>query len=431
MNKDGKSDPLQEGLLIYGAIAKHNEVENFGELPIHEAFIELDENSQNALLTIVDEGYYDIDGDGVTSLDDGNKIVEHLFEIDGKINDLEDLFIEDDLQGGIGRDGWAEFTTAGGYTIRTNVNKGGDETIITDANGEDIVRIWGDPHVDEDHDGEDDFHFGDDSTFYLDDGTVLRLNSVEDGKGTGIYYTRGLYVQYGDKTLHTGRDLSDKKSSLEEDVVEVHNFDAFTFDKGVGAATFAYTEEANGGEGGFAILNRETGTWHDVLNEKFRGENSYMENKSFDGQYGDQVGVSSQAALAFEQGADGFDMSNMASYNYSAETIQRFNQYKESNPELFGDQNSLSNSQEQAILELIEQNKADLLIAEYHLLLIEQNQLGIDAINLEAQEAQAKFAGDDDKAIQYGTELSTKQADLDTKKAEASAKYQEVLNSGN
>lgn len=156
-----------------------------------------------------------------------------------------------------------------------------------------------------------------------------------------------------------------------------------------------------------------------------------MENKSFDGQYGDQVGVSSQAALAFEQGADGFDMSNMASYNYSAETIQRFNQYKESNPELFGDQNSLSNSQEQAILELIEQNKADLLIAEYHLLLIEQNQLGIDAINLEAQEAQAKFAGDDDKAIQYGTELSTKQADLDTKKAEASAKYQEVLNSGN
>ena len=425
--KDGESAPLQEGLLIYGAIAKHNNVDNFGELPIHEPFIDLDATSQNALLDVVEQGYYDIDGDGVTSLDDGNKIVEHLFEQEDKNTLDQDPFIEDDLNGFVGEKGWATFTTAGGYTIKTDTNKGGDQVIITDDNGKDIVSVWGDPHVDENNDGHDDFHFGDDSTMILDDGTIIRLNSVEDGKGSGIYYTRGLYIEYGDKTLHTGRDLSDKKNSLEKEVVEVKNFDAFTFGKGVGAATFAYSEEANGGEGGFAVLNTETNTWHDVLNEKFRGENSYMENKSFDGQYGDEVAISELASLAISQSSDEFDMSQVATYNYSETTVNKFNNYKASNPELFNAQNSLSNSQEIQLLELLEQNKADNLIAEYHQLLIEQNNLAIDIINYQAQEAQAKYAGKDDEAGEFSIALNSSQANFDTLSSEVTAKYQEVL----
>ncbi|MFZ5480064.1 MAG: DUF1521 domain-containing protein, partial [Myxococcota bacterium] len=46
-----------------------------------------------------------------------------------------------------------------------------------------ITRIWGDPHVDENADGKDDWHFGKDSTFILPDGTKICLDTEPNEAG--------------------------------------------------------------------------------------------------------------------------------------------------------------------------------------------------------------------------------------------------------
>ncbi|MEJ6871894.1 DUF1521 domain-containing protein, partial [Bradyrhizobium japonicum] len=46
-----------------------------------------------------------------------------------------------------------------------------------------VTVIHGDPHVDADGDGKDDFDFKKDMTFQLDDGTKITVDTVDIGKG--------------------------------------------------------------------------------------------------------------------------------------------------------------------------------------------------------------------------------------------------------
>ena len=86
-------------------------------------------------------------------------------------------------------------TTSGGYFIEMQ----GNETIIWDQNGGLITRIWGDPHVDE-KGGGDDWHFGDDSSFILPDGTKLCLDTKE--TSPGVFFTVAVDVIAKGKRFH-------------------------------------------------------------------------------------------------------------------------------------------------------------------------------------------------------------------------------------
>lgn len=90
------------------------------------------------------------------------------------------------------------FETADGYRIDVK----GPEVRIYEpgANGKHTLktRIWGDPHVDEKATGGgDDWHFGDDSTFILPDGSKICLNTEETSPGSGIYVVKGVDVLSG------------------------------------------------------------------------------------------------------------------------------------------------------------------------------------------------------------------------------------------
>lgn len=87
-------------------------------------------------------------------------------------------------------------TTPGGYTI---VNDGGRQWRVIEPSGREH-RIWGDPHVDENNDGQDDWHFDQDASFILPDGTKIFCDTVKVGeKGDGdITVSDKLMIQFGD-----------------------------------------------------------------------------------------------------------------------------------------------------------------------------------------------------------------------------------------
>ena len=132
------------------------------------------------------------------------------------------------------------FITDGDYRIDYK----GHETRIyeKDENGawKQNTRIWGDPHVDELSTGKgDDWHFGEDSTFILPDGTKLSLNTQETKPGNGIYFTVGIDIQSGTTRADAGKSFEDEMRSagVAEDRVE---FDAKYADtKGTSGGVFA------------------------------------------------------------------------------------------------------------------------------------------------------------------------------------------------
>ncbi len=83
-------------------------------------------------------------------------------------------------------------TTPGGYTI---YNDGNYQWRVKSPSGIES-RIYGDPHVDEDNDGHADWHFNQDGTFVLPDGTKIFCDTTE--AGAGITVSDNLKIQYGD-----------------------------------------------------------------------------------------------------------------------------------------------------------------------------------------------------------------------------------------
>jgi len=76
------------------------------------------------------------------------------------------------------------------------------EVIIYDRDGQTVTRIWGDPHVDEGGDGKDEWHFGQDSSFILPDGTKIALDT--EPNSAGEWYVVGVDVLMGTSRFHHG-----------------------------------------------------------------------------------------------------------------------------------------------------------------------------------------------------------------------------------
>lgn len=87
-------------------------------------------------------------------------------------------------------------TTPGGYTVK---NDGGYQWRVIEPSGKEH-RIWGDPHVDENNDGKDDWHFNQDSSFILPDGTKIFCDTdkVSEYGGEDVTLSTALYIQYQD-----------------------------------------------------------------------------------------------------------------------------------------------------------------------------------------------------------------------------------------
>lgn len=87
--------------------------------------------------------------------------------------------------------------TPGNYTIEMK----GHEVTIYDRNEDIVTRIWGDPHVDEGGNG-DDWHFGQDSSFILPDGTKICLDTKANAHGW--WFVVGVDIIFGYTRFHYG-----------------------------------------------------------------------------------------------------------------------------------------------------------------------------------------------------------------------------------
>ncbi|MCA1516258.1 DUF1521 domain-containing protein [Bradyrhizobium sp. NBAIM01] len=82
------------------------------------------------------------------------------------------------------KDGKATIKLGDKYTITVD-EKDGTWTVRNNQTGH-VTKVHGDPHVDADGDGKDDFDFKKDMTFQLDDGTKITVNNVDYGNGEAI-----------------------------------------------------------------------------------------------------------------------------------------------------------------------------------------------------------------------------------------------------
>jgi hypothetical protein len=203
----------------------------------------------------------------------------------------------------------AYFVTADGTTILTDVNVGGHTTQIYNRDGRMISRIWGDPHVEDDSGvGGDDWHFGNDSTFILPDGTEIMFNT-EGNANNNVYITTGLYIRSGNDVYQTGQSFGTsgvggtstgaRNAGISRLEISGTEFDAQYADAASdrnGAGVFAYSAQANSGRGGWAIMT-DGGVFQDV---KYEGWGTYLQagRASFNGQYDGQVSVSREQMIA-------------------------------------------------------------------------------------------------------------------------------------
>jgi hypothetical protein len=144
------------------------------------------------------------------------------------------------------------------YTIEMREN----EVFIYDREGTQITRIWGDPHVEE-ADGQTNWHFGEDSTFILPDGTKICLNTEPDG---GEWYVVGAEIISGSSRYHWGEG---GESGMSRDGKE---WDATHADSSEDASAGVFALQDNGewavmgDDGRFYDITAET--WEDYLSDK-------------------------------------------------------------------------------------------------------------------------------------------------------------------
>ena len=203
-------------------------------------------------------------------------------QLNSKMSSLATEEAKTEIRTSINADGNAEFVTHSGMKVVTDTNKGGHQTWIYNPEGEQLMHIHGDPHVnmlkDADGNNGDDFHFGDDSTLKFEDGTELTFNTTETGKDTGIFYTTGVYVKAGNNVMHTGEATSG--GARRADIAKV---DADSYSRAGDTAKGAVTM---GLKGDGQILMQSGDKWNEIKDESWDG---YLEDKTFADQKGAAV----------------------------------------------------------------------------------------------------------------------------------------------
>jgi len=96
-------------------------------------------------------------------------------------------------------DGTATIKLDGPYELR--LNEKSSEIRIVNTKTHEETRIWGDPHVDYNKDGKTDFDFWGTTTFKLEDGTKITVNT-EPWKGNqNMYVANNIVVTKGHQSL--------------------------------------------------------------------------------------------------------------------------------------------------------------------------------------------------------------------------------------
>lgn len=144
------------------------------------------------------------------------------------------------------------------YTIEMK----GHEVLIFDREGTQLTRIWGDPHVQE-ADGQTNWHFGEDSTFILPDGTKICLNTEPIGTE---WYVVGADIISGSSRYHWGEG---GEAGLTKDGKKWDKANAdCSEDASAGVFALQSTGEwaVMGEDGRFYDITEEA--WADYLNDK-------------------------------------------------------------------------------------------------------------------------------------------------------------------
>lgn len=184
--------------------------------------------------------------------------------------------------------------TEGGYTIEMK-----DTTLIMyDEDGGVIVKIWGDPHVDENGDGKDEWHFGNDSTFILPDGTKICLDTVE--TSPGVFFIGGVDILGGKDRFHYGSgDKAGKTFDAEK--WDLEHADAAS-DSSAGVFALGAKNEWAKLESDGKFYDVADQSWDGYLNTKSVGSNK---QKPAEGLNWKQIKVADDRDLKAGQGRTG------------------------------------------------------------------------------------------------------------------------------
>lgn len=127
-------------------------------------------------------------------------------------------------------DGTAEIRLGDKYTI--NLKEGDESFTVRNNQTGAVTRVWGDPHVDKNGDGKNDFDFKKDMTFQLEDGTKITVNTVPGGKN-GTTFSSELTITNGNNAIQVTGLAGDKDGANNLEVVQSNagtTLDALTAD---------------------------------------------------------------------------------------------------------------------------------------------------------------------------------------------------------
>ena len=217
--------------------------------------------------------------------------------------------------------GSQEFITSGGYKVV--VSRGYGNVEIFKPDGTLMTKIWGDPHVNE-YDANGNYtgqwHYADDSTFILADGTEIVMNSKK--ISDTIMVNRGVYVKDGDKVAHVGLEFGAGRNNDAIDGQEEGEYRTIRFlDVDANEWDAAVAEKNSSGKrnGVFAEINGQwarqgdDGKFYDM---QFESWSSYTRRQ------GNELFTSDQAVLANREqliaaldGQDVLDFAQLESLN--------------------------------------------------------------------------------------------------------------------
>lgn len=84
-----------------------------------------------------------------------------------------------------------------GYTL--DVNENASEVVITNSDTGEVTRIWGDPHVS--IDGKHEYDFWGTTTFTLENGTKITINTEAAADNPNVFYAEKLTITKGDQAI--------------------------------------------------------------------------------------------------------------------------------------------------------------------------------------------------------------------------------------
>ncbi|AQR72681.1 DUF1521 domain-containing protein [Sphingomonas sp. LM7] len=96
-----------------------------------------------------------------------------------------------------GGDGKAAIDLGDGYSLKLNEHN--SEITITNANTGETTRIWGDPHVE--IDGKQAYDFWGTTTFTLDNGTKITINTEQGHGNPNVYFASSVAITKGDQAI--------------------------------------------------------------------------------------------------------------------------------------------------------------------------------------------------------------------------------------